>query len=116
MPFVVGRKVKPDDGTTVVFEVAGDVGGTIALNMDGGRAYRMDAAPALPTVRLEHEPHGVQRAGRRTLVGAAGVGRRLGCHRRRPSAGGADSGGDELYDLTVSRLRNAGIDGSVRRP
>ena len=52
MPFVVGRKVKPDDGSTVVFEVAGDVGGTIALNMDGGRAYRMDAAPPSPTVRL----------------------------------------------------------------
>ena len=52
MPFVVGRKVKPDDGTTVVFEIAGDVGGTIALNMDGGRAHRMDAAPESPTVRL----------------------------------------------------------------
>ena len=52
MPFVVGRKVKPDDGTTVVFEIAGDVGGAIALNMDGGRAYRMDAEPAAPTVRL----------------------------------------------------------------
>ena len=52
MPFVVGRKVRPDDGTTVVFEITGDVGGTIALNMDGGRAHRMDAAPASPTVRL----------------------------------------------------------------
>ena len=52
MPFVVGRKVKPDDGTTVVFEITGDVGETIALNMDGGRAYRMDAAPDSPTVRL----------------------------------------------------------------
>ena len=52
MPFVVGRKVRPDDGTTVVFEIAGAVGGTIALNMDGGRAYRMDAAPASPTARL----------------------------------------------------------------
>ena len=52
MPFVVGRKVRPDDGTTVVFEITGDVGGAIALNMDGGRAYRLDAAPAAPTVRL----------------------------------------------------------------
>ncbi len=52
MPFVVGRKVRPDDGTTVVFEITGDVGGTIALNMDGGRAHRMDAAPDTPTVRL----------------------------------------------------------------
>ena len=52
MPFVVGRKVRPDDGTTVVFEITGDVGGAIVLNMDGGRAHRMDAAPASPTVRL----------------------------------------------------------------
>ena len=52
MPFVVGRKVRPDDGTTVVFDITGDVGGTIALNMDAGRAHRMDAAPASPTVRL----------------------------------------------------------------
>ena len=52
MPFVVGRKVAPDDGTTVVFEITGDVGGTIALTMEGGRANRMDAAPDSPTVRL----------------------------------------------------------------
>ena len=52
MPFVVGRKVGPDDGTTVVFEITGDVGGTIALNMDGGRAHRLDAAPESPTVGL----------------------------------------------------------------
>ena len=52
MPFVVGRKVRPDDGTTVVFEITGDVGGTIALNMDGGRAHRLDAAPESPTVGL----------------------------------------------------------------
>lgn len=52
MPFVVGRKVRPDDGTTVVFEITGEVGGSIALSMEGGRANRMDAAPDSPTVRL----------------------------------------------------------------
>ncbi len=52
MPFVVGRKVRPDDGTSVVFDVAGDVGGTIALTMDGGRAHRIEPAPEAPTVRL----------------------------------------------------------------
>ena len=54
MPFVVGRKVKPADGATVVFDITGATGGTIALNMDGGRAHRLDAAatPASPTVRL----------------------------------------------------------------
>ena len=52
MPFVVGRKVAPNDGTTVLFEITGDVGGAIALIMEGGRANRMDAAPDSPTVRL----------------------------------------------------------------
>ena len=52
MPFVVGRKVKPDDGATVVFDITGEVGGTIALSMADGRAHRMEAAPESPTVRL----------------------------------------------------------------
>ncbi len=52
MPFVVGRKVKPDDGTTVVFDITGEVGGTIALSMVDGRASRLDTAPPSPTVRL----------------------------------------------------------------
>jgi uncharacterized protein (TIGR03083 family) len=52
MPFVVGRKVKPDDGTTVVFDITGEVGGAIALSMADGRAHRMAAAPASPTVQL----------------------------------------------------------------
>lgn len=52
MPFVVGRKVAPDDGTTVVFEITGEVGGAISLVMEGGRANRMDSAPDSPTVRI----------------------------------------------------------------
>ena len=36
----------------MVFEITGDVGGTIALVMDGGRANRLDPAPDSPTVRL----------------------------------------------------------------
>ncbi len=52
MPFVVGRKVKPDDGATVVFAITGDVGGTVALNMDAGRAHLLAAAPESPTVHL----------------------------------------------------------------
>ena len=52
MPFVVGRKVKPDDGATVVFEITGEVGGTVALSMVDGRATRLDVAPVAPTVQL----------------------------------------------------------------
>ena len=38
MPFVVGCKFRPDDGTTVVFEIIAEAGGTTTLNMDDGRA------------------------------------------------------------------------------
>jgi len=49
LPFVVGKKVKPADGVTVVF--AWD-GRTTDIVMDGGRAKPLDASPADPTVRL----------------------------------------------------------------
>ncbi len=51
MPFVVGKKVGPPDGTTVVFEVTGPAGGTIAVAKDG-RASLVDSAPEEPTVKL----------------------------------------------------------------
>jgi uncharacterized protein (TIGR03083 family) len=51
MPFVVGKKVAPPDGTTVVFEVTGPAGGTIAVAKDG-RASVLDSAPESPTVKL----------------------------------------------------------------
>ncbi|CAI8005466.1 hypothetical protein GBAR_LOCUS4255 [Geodia barretti] len=76
MPFVVGRKVKPDDDTTVVFEITGDAGGTIVLNMDGGRANRMDPAPNSPTVRLTMglEPFNALGTGRWSAEHALGNG------------------------------------------
>jgi uncharacterized protein (TIGR03083 family) len=52
MPFVVGKKVAPPDGTTIVFEVTGPAGGTIAVAKDGKRANLLDAAPESPTVKL----------------------------------------------------------------
>ncbi len=76
MPFVVGRKVRPDDGATVVFEITGEAGGSIALNMDGGRAHRMDAAPASPTVKLTMglEPFNALGTGRWSAEHALGTG------------------------------------------
>jgi uncharacterized protein (TIGR03083 family) len=50
MPFVVGKKVGPPDGTTVVFDVPGF--GETGIGVDGKRANRLDAAPDAPTVRL----------------------------------------------------------------
>jgi len=52
MPFVVGRKVRPAPGTTVVFDLTGPVGRTLAIGVVGERAMPLDQAPALPTVRL----------------------------------------------------------------
>jgi uncharacterized protein (TIGR03083 family) len=57
MPMVVGKKVKPADGTTVVFDVTGPAGRSLAVAMQDGRAQLVDALPvdsgrADPTVRL----------------------------------------------------------------
>ena len=52
MPFVVGRKAQAPDGTTVVFDVTGAAGRTIAVGVDGKRANFLDTPPASPTVRL----------------------------------------------------------------
>lgn len=52
MTGVVGRKVRPTPGTTVVFEVTGLVERTLAIGMVGERATPLDQPPAVPTVRL----------------------------------------------------------------
>lgn len=50
MGMVVGKRVAPPEGTSVVFEVA-PPGRTFALAIEGGRAVPADP-PATPTVRL----------------------------------------------------------------
>ena len=52
MPFVVGKKVAPPDGTTVVFSRTAPLAGTTALAVAGGRARALDRAPADPTVQI----------------------------------------------------------------
>ena len=52
IPYVVGRKVKPADGTTVVFTMPAATGRSIAVRMEGGRANALHDIPTLPTVRL----------------------------------------------------------------
>lgn len=52
MPMVVGRKVKPADGTTVVFEVVGPAAREVALAMEAGRAHVLGEVPGSPTVRI----------------------------------------------------------------
>jgi uncharacterized protein (TIGR03083 family) len=52
MPMVVGRRVKPPEGTTVVFEVVGPVACHVVLAMEGGRAQVLGEPPPSPTVRI----------------------------------------------------------------
>jgi uncharacterized protein (TIGR03083 family) len=52
MPMIVGKRVKPADGTTVVFEVVGPAARDLVIGMEGGRAQTLDRAPGAPTVRL----------------------------------------------------------------
>jgi uncharacterized protein (TIGR03083 family) len=52
-PFVVGKRVAPPDGTTVVLDMAGPAGRTLAVEVRGGRAVPAQPVPAAPTVRLD---------------------------------------------------------------
>ena len=52
MPYVIGRKVAPADGTTVVFSVTDLAERTLAVAVDGGRARTLEAPPSSPTTRL----------------------------------------------------------------
>ena len=51
-PFIVGKRVAPPDGTTVVLDMAGPVARTLSVELRNGRAEAA-AAPAQPTVRLD---------------------------------------------------------------
>lgn len=52
MPFVVGKKVQPQDGTTVVFDVIGPAGQAFSIGVDGGRASLLASVPERPTASL----------------------------------------------------------------
>jgi uncharacterized protein (TIGR03083 family) len=58
MPMIVGKRVAPPDGTTVVFDVDGDV---TALGIENGRAKLLERAPEEPTVRLVMDMHALER-------------------------------------------------------
>jgi uncharacterized protein (TIGR03083 family) len=52
LPFVVGKKVHPPDGTTVVFEVSGSWPTTVAIGVQDGRAKTLAEVPEDATVTL----------------------------------------------------------------
>jgi uncharacterized protein (TIGR03083 family) len=52
MPYVVGKKVKPPDGSTVIFDVNGPPGGELAVTVEDGRARELEDIPREADVRL----------------------------------------------------------------
>jgi uncharacterized protein (TIGR03083 family) len=69
IPYVVGKRVSPPPGTTVVLDITGQHSATLAVAVgDDGRAARLDEAPADPTVRIgmDFETFIVLSGGRRT--------------------------------------------------
>ncbi|MEX1007382.1 MAG: maleylpyruvate isomerase family mycothiol-dependent enzyme [Acidimicrobiia bacterium] len=52
MPFVVGKKVAPPDGCTIVFSITGPLPREVTIQMVERRAARLDAVPDHPTARL----------------------------------------------------------------
>jgi putative sterol carrier protein len=52
VPYIVGRRVQPPDGTTVVVEVTGGAGRVLSVAMQGTRANALDSVPASPDAKL----------------------------------------------------------------
>jgi putative sterol carrier protein len=52
LPFVVGKKADAPEGTTVVYEITGPAGGTVAVGREGKRAALLDRVPESPDVKL----------------------------------------------------------------
>jgi uncharacterized protein (TIGR03083 family) len=63
--YVVGKRVAPPEGTTVVIDLSGPHAQTLAIAVQGGRAQPIDA-PSTPTVRIamDTETFGCLVAGR----------------------------------------------------
>ena len=52
MPYIVGRRVQPPDGSTVVLEVTGAAGRRMAIGVQDKRAAFLDEVPTSPTVKV----------------------------------------------------------------
>jgi uncharacterized protein (TIGR03083 family) len=52
MPFIIGKKVAPADGCTVVFSITGSLPRDVAIQMVERRAARLEASPEQATARL----------------------------------------------------------------
>jgi uncharacterized protein (TIGR03083 family) len=64
MPFVVGKRVAPPDGTSVLFVVVGVMGKKVGIQVDGGRASPVPLrATEEPTVTLTMDQEAFWRLG-----------------------------------------------------
>lgn len=63
MSFVVGKKVGPPDGTSVLFEVIGALGRPVPVVVEAGRAHLRAEVPAEPTVTLAMDQEAFWRLG-----------------------------------------------------
>lgn len=52
MPYVVARKARAADGVTVVFDITGAAGRSLAIGVENKRGNVLDTFPASPTVRF----------------------------------------------------------------
>jgi uncharacterized protein (TIGR03083 family) len=95
MPMVVGKKVKPADGTVVVFELVGPAAREIVLGMESGRARMLDAVPGAPTVRIRLSAEAFVRLG----AGRGDVEVILG-------SGAVEISGDAALGFTITRAMN----------
>ena len=90
MPFVVGKKVAPPEGSMVVFSLSGPLAREVVVAIVDGRGRMLDAAPAEPSVVLHMstetfarlacgriDPAATVAAGDVTFEGDAALGRRV---------------------------------------
>jgi uncharacterized protein (TIGR03083 family) len=88
MGYVVGRQVKPPEGSTVVWEISGPLGRTLSVGIEAGRGVVLEVAPPQPTVQLtldaetfwrlgvgRIDPSGALAAGSVALAGDEALGR-----------------------------------------
>jgi len=69
IPFVIGKRVAPPPGTTVVLNITGEQPATLGATVgEDGRATRLDAVPDAPTatINMDFETFIVLSGGRRT--------------------------------------------------
>lgn len=94
LPYVVGKRVAPPPGTAVVLDVTGEHPATLGATVgEDGRAARLDAMPAEPTVRIGMDFE--------TFIVLSG-GRRLPEQVTAEVSGDADLGNAVLANLAVT--------------